>query len=307
VKAGDYFFAAVWAQASSAAGVNNNIFHNGPLQISFSNSGTVPRDIGVDISTGNTIEAEPIVQDDGAWQWVETWDSVNNNTTTVAETVKLKHFVNTAFPENLYAPILIHVPISTLSRYSATLSSVSSGGGFANYTTSSAHSFTVNQIVCINDVTDTTYNGCTTIISVPSSTTFTTAYGGSSTSSSGGTAYASADSEAAEIGQSLTTYLNTCSVAQLCTINGPMAGGTLSTKSSAYTLAATDSWVNVTGTTTITVPHAIVGQRWVVFNSGSNTVTVQADSGNVNGASNITLSANTGKEITCDGSNCFAH
>ena len=32
VKAGDYFFAAVWMQASNAAGVNNNIFHNGPLK-----------------------------------------------------------------------------------------------------------------------------------------------------------------------------------------------------------------------------------------------------------------------------------
>jgi hypothetical protein len=307
VKAGDYFFAAVWAQASSTAGVNNNIFNNGPIQISFSNSGTIPRAIGQDNSTGNMIQINPINQDDGAWQWVEAWDSVKNNTTAVPETVKLKHFVNTAYPENLYAPILIHVPISTLSHYSATLSSVSSGGGFATFTTSSSHSFVVNQIVCINHVTDTTYNGCAPVLSIPSSTTFTTAYGGSSTASTGGTAYASADSEAAEIGQSLTTYLNSCSVAQMCTINGPISGGSFSTKTSAYTLAPTDSWVNVTGTTTITVPHAIVGQRWVVFNSGSNTVTVQADSGNVNGASNITLSANTGKEITCDGSNCFAH
>ena len=71
---------------------------------------------------------------------------------------------------------------------------------------------------------------------MPSSTTFTTAYGGGSTSSTSGTAYASADSEAAEIAQSLTTYLNTCSVAQFCTINGPVAGGAFSTKSSAYTL-----------------------------------------------------------------------
>jgi hypothetical protein len=81
----------------------------------------------------------------------------------------------------------------------------------------------------------------------------------------------------------------------------------LSTKSSNYTLTAADAWVNVTGTTTITVPHALTGQRWVVFNSGSNTVTVQADSGNINGAGSITLSANAGKEITCDGTNCFAH
>jgi hypothetical protein len=36
-------------------------------------------------------------------------------------------------------------------------------------------------------------------------------------------------------------------------------------------------------------------------------VTVQPDSGNINGSANITLSANTGREITCDGTNCFAH
>jgi hypothetical protein len=81
----------------------------------------------------------------------------------------------------------------------------------------------------------------------------------------------------------------------------------LVTKSANYTLTTSDYWANVTGTTTITVPHASIGNLWVVFNSGSNTVTVQADSGNINGGANITLSANTGKEITCDGTNCFAH
>jgi len=81
----------------------------------------------------------------------------------------------------------------------------------------------------------------------------------------------------------------------------------ISTRSSDYTLTAADTWVNVTGTTTITAPSATVGTRWVVFNSGSDTVTVQADSGNINGAANITLSANTGRELTCDGTNCFAH
>jgi len=80
----------------------------------------------------------------------------------------------------------------------------------------------------------------------------------------------------------------------------------LVTKSTAYTLTTGDSWINVTGTTTITVPHATVGNRWVVFNSGAGTVTVATDSGNINGGASITLTANTGKEITCDGSNCFA-
>ena len=80
-----------------------------------------------------------------------------------------------------------------------------------------------------------------------------------------------------------------------------------STQSSDYTLTATNRWVNVTGATTVTVPHAIVGQSWVVFNSGSQTVTIKADSGNINGAANVTRGANTGYEVSCDGTNCFAH
>jgi hypothetical protein len=79
-----------------------------------------------------------------------------------------------------------------------------------------------------------------------------------------------------------------------------------SVESGAYTLTTKDSWVNVTGGTTITVPHALRGQRWVVFNSGVATVTLHPDSGNINGAASITLAANTGKEVTCDGTNCWA-
>lgn len=115
------------------------------------------------------------------------------------------------------------------------------------------------------------------------------------------------DSEIADWALNLGDFNSGCAAGQLCSASGPIAGGAFSTQSSSYTLKVSDSWTNVTGTTTITAPHAIVGQRWVVFNSGAGTVTLQADSGNVNGAASITLSANTGKEITCDGTNCFAH
>jgi hypothetical protein len=93
-------------------------------------------------------------------------------------------------------------------------------------------------------------------------------------------------------------------------VGGGLAGR-LITKSSNYTLTYADNWVNVTGTTTITVPHAaaetgLPNSQWRVFNSGSNTVTLQCDSGNMNGAASITLAANTGKTVTSDGTNCFA-
>ena len=80
-----------------------------------------------------------------------------------------------------------------------------------------------------------------------------------------------------------------------------------STQSAAYTLAGTDTWINVTGTTTVTVPHALTGQKWDVFNSGAGTVTLVCDSGTINGASSLSLAANSGQSITVDGTNCFAH
>jgi hypothetical protein len=81
----------------------------------------------------------------------------------------------------------------------------------------------------------------------------------------------------------------------------------LSTKSSAYTLTGTDTWVNATGTTTITVPHAMTAQRWDVFNSGTGTVTLICDSGTINGATSITVASEIGKTVTTDGTSCFAH
>jgi hypothetical protein len=307
VKSGDYFIGGVWAQASTTAGWQG-IFHNGPLQIVFSSSAIKTRGISKGIPGQQSILNVPNHQDDGSWQWIWTLDSMTGADT--SETVKLEHQVATGFPVNFYAPILLHIPLATISRYNAPITSVAAGGGFATYTTTSAHTLLPNQITCIEGVTDASFDGCLQIIAV-SSTTFQTTYAGASTSSTGGTAYATADSEAAEIAQHLASYSNLCAVGQSCTVYGAADGGTLSTQSSAYTLKATDTWTNVTGTTTITIPHAIAGQKWTVFNSGTNTVTLSPDSGNISyagsTASTASLSTKTGAEITCDGTNCFAH
>ena len=119
-------------------------------------------------------------------------------------------------------------------------------------------------------------------------------------------------SEIYEMALHLQSYGDNCPVGTVCGVRGetlfePGIRSTLATKSSTYKLTPTDRWVNVTGTTTITVPHAIVGQLWDVFNSGSRTVTIQPDSGKINGTTSVFLSPNTGKSLTCDGTNCFAH
>jgi len=81
----------------------------------------------------------------------------------------------------------------------------------------------------------------------------------------------------------------------------------LTTQSSSYVLKATDTWVNVTGTSTVTVPNNVIGQHWDVFNSGSSTVTLVCYTGTINGGSSVTVASQTGKSVTTDGTNCFAH
>ena len=80
----------------------------------------------------------------------------------------------------------------------------------------------------------------------------------------------------------------------------------LTARPSASTLTTNDHWINVTGNTTITVPHGDRGRLWTVFNAGSGTVTLRCDAGNINGAPSITLTPNTGKEVTADGADCWA-
>jgi hypothetical protein len=81
----------------------------------------------------------------------------------------------------------------------------------------------------------------------------------------------------------------------------------ISTKSANYTLTGADAWVNVTGGTTVTIPHAMTAQRWDVFNSGAGIVSLVCDSGTINGGSVYQLSSQTGRTVTTDGTNCFAH
>jgi Pectate lyase superfamily protein len=83
----------------------------------------------------------------------------------------------------------------------------------------------------------------------------------------------------------------------------------IATKSSAYTLATGDCRVQVTGTTTITIPHTLpaagLTSIWHVF-SVSGTTTLACDSGTINGLATISVANNTGKDAYADGTNCFA-
>jgi Pectate lyase superfamily protein len=83
----------------------------------------------------------------------------------------------------------------------------------------------------------------------------------------------------------------------------------IATKSSAYTLATGDCRIQVTGTTTITIPHILpaigLTNIWHVF-SISGVTKLACDSGTINASATITIPNNTGKDAYADGTNCFA-
>lgn len=98
---------------------------------------------------------------------------------------------------------------------------------------------------------------------------------------------------------------------------GPAAnilGGTLEStiaKSSAYTLQYTDGEVTITGTPTITIPHALPGTLlskipWVITNTGSGTGVLACDSGTINGSATQNLTAGNMAIVKGDGTNCEA-
>lgn len=77
-------------------------------------------------------------------------------------------------------------------------------------------------------------------------------------------------------------------------------------KSSNYTLTAQDCTINVTGTTTITIPTAVIGPFWSVLNTGAGVVTFLPNSGTINGVASLTASPFQGYLIWCNGTNCTA-
>jgi hypothetical protein len=92
-------------------------------------------------------------------------------------------------------------------------------------------------------------------------------------------------------------------------LKGGGLGGNSTSKTGNYTLLGTDFLIYADptgGAFTITLPHAIASQVWSVINpsSSANVLTVQPDSGLIDGSASTTVPANAAKFFSCDGTNC---
>lgn len=79
------------------------------------------------------------------------------------------------------------IPIPSAAPTTFTLSSLSQSGGTATATTATAHGYKRNQVVTIAGANQSEYNGSQTILTVPTTTTFTFAVDSGATSPATGT------------------------------------------------------------------------------------------------------------------------
>lgn len=109
--------------------------------------------------------------------------------------------------------------------------------------------------------------------------------------------------------------LNLCSQSQKsgtsytgCTL--PALNLATATYTANHTLTASEGIVKTaTSGITFTLPHAIPGQTWEIYNQSAGTITLTIDSGTLSGGGAtgpITIPANQGAWAACDGTNCNA-
>lgn len=79
------------------------------------------------------------------------------------------------------------IVLNALKRKGGTVSSITRSGAVATLTTAAAHNLVVGDKVVISGATETEYNGTITVVSVPTTTTFTYAVSGTPTTPATGT------------------------------------------------------------------------------------------------------------------------
>lgn len=88
----------------------------------------------------------------------------------------------------------------------------------------------------------------------------------------------------------------------------PALNMTMVSVSGNHTLTGSEGIVNVTATATITAPHVLAGQSWIVYSqSGSTTLTIDSGTLFANGTTgSVTIPNSQGVVVSCDGTNCHA-
>jgi len=225
---GDYIYIGVWAQPGSTAGfATPGGQFTSPISLQFVNNNPSIRLIAggpanPTSSTNNGIVTNVFRQTDGNWEWVWALGKVTQPFgSPSAVQVKVLLAYATGSPVNVYAPMFVQVPASSLALVSApTFSSASESGNTVTVTTGGNHNLSAGMPIELSQCSIAGYNG-EFVISSKTNTTFSffdSATGlGSPTSC---VISAANDSEAVDWAQNLASYGDNCVSGTLCGIRG---------------------------------------------------------------------------------------
>jgi hypothetical protein len=223
---GDYIYIGVWAQPASTAGFAATGTFSSPISFQFVNNAATFRIVAggpnnPTIGTGAFTTA-PLKQTDGNWQWVWTLAKVTQPFGSPSATqVKILLAYQTGQPVNVYAPMFVQIPATSVALVSApTFSSASETGNVVTVTTTGNHNLSGGMPIELSQCSVAGYNIESVIIS-KTNTTFTffdpTSGLGAPT---GCIITPTNDSEAVDWAQNVSSYGDNCASGTLCGIRG---------------------------------------------------------------------------------------
>ena len=225
-NAGDYIYIGAWVQPASTNGFGGQNLFQSPIALEFVNNSASLRIVAggpvnpVIVSSG--IATFNYRQTDGNWQWVWALAKVTLPFGSPSATqVKIIAGYASSFPINIYAPMFVQIPASTLALVSAPMfSSASESTNTVTVTTTAAHKLNAGQPINLSQCSIAGYNGEFVINAVTSTTfSFYDSTGGLG-SPSGCVISPSNDSEATDWAQNLASYGDNCASGSLCGIRG---------------------------------------------------------------------------------------
>ncbi len=221
-NAGDYVYVGAWMQAASTAGFGSGSaigvifpFGNGPTMRQMTGG---PAGVGGAFSGGTTqLSSSPYFQNDGNWQYVWGLSKVTAPFSGTSGTIFTFAF-QPGYPVNVYAPMFVRIPASSVAVVSApTFSGASESGNIVTFTTSAAHNLSRGEPIVVSGCSIGGYNGEFVLGNTISSTTFTVYDSATGLGSPTGCVITPEnDSEVADWANNLKPYSDKCSTGTLC-------------------------------------------------------------------------------------------
>ena len=227
---GDYSYIGVWARAASTNGVTAGAIVSSELCLCFPfGSGPQTKLVAGSYGAngGSVLGASASPQTDGEWQYLWAVGKAVSGFGNAGTRLEV-HATTSTKPMYYANPVFARIPASTFALVAApTFASGSESGSIVTMSTAAPHGLSPSEPILVSGCTPSGYNGEVTIISDPTTSSFTyfstTAGMGAA---SGCVITPGSDSEAADWGMNAAAWSDGAPLSTLATLRGvPMATG----------------------------------------------------------------------------------